>query len=143
MAKEIDEKSKEIDEKVKGITDNSNDLDEKLKLLEEKIDEKIKVLEEKSKEIDEKTANFEKTVKEAEVKLPAINDKELVESAKKVGETLSKMDKVNVRIPVDEKNPEDKFVPVTISGYTYQIERGQSVEVPKEVERILIEAKYI
>lgn len=139
MAKEIDEKSKEIDEKVKGTTDNSNDLDEKLKLL----DEKIKVLEEKSKEIDEKTANFEKTVKAAEVKLPAINDKELVESAKKVGETLSKMDKVNVRIPLDEKNPEDKFVPVTISGYTYQIERGQSVEVPKEVERILIEAKYI
>lgn len=138
MAKEIDEK-KELDEKVETPLDSSNDLDEKLKLL----DEKIKELDEKSREIDEKTANFEKAVKEAEIKLPAINDKELVESAKKVGEELSKMEKVHVRIPIDEKNKADKFVPVTISGYTFQIERGVSVEVPKEVERLLIEAKYI
>lgn len=140
MSKDIEKKDKELNNKtVDQTTESNNVIDEKLKLL----DEKLKMIDEKSKELEEKTANFAKKVKEAEIKLPAINEKELVESAKRVGEELSKMEKVHVRIPVDEKNPKDKYVPVTISGYTYQIERGQSVEVPKEVERILIEAKYI
>lgn len=133
MAKELEEKTA-VEE-----TENTTAVDEKLKL----IDEKLKELDEKSKELEEKTAAYDKKVAEVESKLPALTDKELVESAKKVGEELSKMEKVHIRIPKDEKNPKDRFVPVTISGYTFQIERGESVEVPKEVERILIEAKYI
>lgn len=133
MAKEIDEKSKELDENV--VEEKTIDTTE--------IDEKLKLLDEKLKELDEKTAAYDKKVAEVEAKLPALTDKELVESAKRIGEELNKMEKVHVRIPIDEKNKADKFVPVTISGYTFQIERGVSVEVPKEVERLLIEAKYI
>ena len=133
MAKEIDEKSKELDENV--VEEKTIDTTE--------IDEKLKLLDEKLKELDEKTAAYDKKVAEVEAKLPALTDKELVESAERIGEELNKMEKVHVRIPIDEKNKADKFVPVTISGYTFQIERGVSVEVPKEVERLLIEAKYI
>ena len=40
-------------------------------------------------------------------------------------------------------NKNDKVVEVFINGYRWGIERGKEVEVPRQVKRILEEAKYI
>lgn len=128
---------------------SENKTDELLKI-EARIDEKIKELGKMSDQLtkqaealDVKGIEIAKQAESLEKKLPEITDKMLTESSLKVKEQLDKMPKKHVRIPIDERNPKDLVVPVTISGYTYQIKRGESVEVPEEVERILIEAKYI
>lgn len=46
-------------------------------------------------------------------------------------------------MPKDKLNKEDVVVPVCINGYTYQIKRGEWVDVPEEVARILEEAGYM
>ena len=56
---------------------------------------------------------------------------------------VEEVKKVKVIIPTDPINDEETFVPVVINGYIYQIKRGEEVEVPKEVARILKEAGYI
>lgn len=66
---------------------------------------------------------------------------EIVEKA--TGEELSKGKKVRIRLPKDKLNKEDVVVPVCINGYTYQIKRGEWVDVPEEVARILEEAGYM
>lgn len=106
------------------------------KEIESRIDSKLEELKAKEEEIN-------KQIESIEVKLPEITEAELIKNSLSVKEQLDKMPKKSVRIPINEQNPKDLVVPVTISGYTYQIKRGESVEVPEEVERILIEAKYI
>ena len=55
---------------------------------------------------------------------------------------LKKQEKRRIRIP--KKNDKDNgFVPVSITGYIYQIKKGEWVEVPLEVARTLEEANYI
>ena len=66
---------------------------------------------------------------------------EIVE--KETGEELAKGEKVRIRLPKDKLNKEDVVVPVCINGYTYQIKRGEWVDVPEEVARILEEAGYM
>ena len=66
---------------------------------------------------------------------------EIVEKA--TGEELAKSKKVRIRLPKDKLNKEDVVVPVCITGYTYQIKRGEWVDVPEEVARILEEAGYM
>nr|DAM99268.1 MAG TPA: hypothetical protein [Caudoviricetes sp.] len=66
---------------------------------------------------------------------------EIVEKA--TGEELAKSKKVRIRLPKDQLNEEDVVVPVCINGYTYQIKRGEWVDVPEEVARILEEAGYM
>lgn len=66
---------------------------------------------------------------------------EIVE--KETGAELAKGKKVRIRLPIDKLNKEDVIVPVCINGYTYQIKRGEWVEVPEEVARILEEAGYM
>ena len=71
-----------------------------------------------------------------------VNDKEIEkeaqETAKKVKKTL-----VRIKLPVDPLNPKDLMVPVVINGYQWLIKRGETVEVPEEVVKILEGAKYI
>ena len=66
---------------------------------------------------------------------------EIVEKA--TGEELANGKKVRIRLPKDKLNKEDVVVPVCINGYTYQIKRGEWVDVPEEVARILEEAGYM
>lgn len=66
---------------------------------------------------------------------------EIVEKA--TGNELAKGKKVSIRLPKDQLNKEDVVVPVCINGYTYQIKRGERVDVPEEVARILEEAGYM
>ena len=69
-----------------------------------------------------------------------LSNAELDKMIKNAGEGLKKQKKVKIVIPVDNMNPEDKYVPVGINGYNFQIERGKEVEVPVEVARILTRA---
>lgn len=105
-------------------------------LTQEQLD-KLNSLEEKEKELEAKA-------KEVEARIKEVSDAELNKLAKDTKKTLANTQKmVSVTIPVSELNPDDKVVPVTINGYTWQIKRGEEVEVPYEVKRILKEAKYI
>lgn len=74
--------------------------------------------------------------KNNEVKTP-----ELVEQ--ETGEALGKSKKVRIKVPADKLNKEDVIVPVCINGYTYQIKRGEWVDVPEEVAKILDDAGYM
>lgn len=60
---------------------------------------------------------------------------------------LDAMPKQRVRIPIpadmDPEKAKKLFVPVQVNGYTYQIMRGEWVEVPTVVADILAEANYI
>ena len=81
---------------------------------------------------------------EAKVVTPPLTDSEADRMARLAGVEINQQQKVRIRIPVDPLNPKDTMpVPVTINGYTWNIKRGETVEVPDEVARILAEAKYI
>jgi maltose-binding protein MalE len=54
---------------------------------------------------------------------------------------LQKETKIKVRIKEDPKDKND--VPVCINGYIWQIKRGEFVEVPETVAKILAQAGYI
>lgn len=77
------------------------------------------------------------------VKSKEVTEKELIEEAKETGAKLSKDGKIRIKVPVDQLNPKDLMVPVVINGYQYLIKRGETVEVPEKVAKILEEANYI
>ena len=72
-----------------------------------------------------------------------LTDKEIDNISKETGTALKDKDKVRIKIPNDPLNPKDTQVVVGINGFNYVIKRGQTVEVPEEVARILEDAKYI
>lgn len=76
---------------------------------------------------------------EKEVK---ITDEQMEKEAK---ETANKVKKnmVRIKIQIDQLNPKDLMVPVMINGYLWNIKRGEFVEVPENVAKILENAKYI
>lgn len=51
--------------------------------------------------------------------------------------------KVRVKVPIDKQNEKDLYVTVQINGYTYQIKRGESVDVPEPVAKRLELANLI
>lgn len=63
--------------------------------------------------------------------------------ARSTGAVLAKEKKVRIKIPEDYKNPMNRVVPVSINGYLYYINRGETVEVPETVADILAQAQYI
>lgn len=96
------------------------------------------------KDIQAAKAEIEEKEKEMAVRAKELSDRELAMEAKKTSQKLKNTQKmVQVIIPKSERNPDDKAVPVTINGYTWNIKRGEEVEVPEEVKRILKEANYI
>ena len=78
-----------------------------------------------------------------------ITEAEIDRQAQEMKNPLHAMPQVKVRIPRISSDPNrpndlDKIpVPVTINGYTYSIKRGETVEVPEEVARILEESGYL
>lgn len=74
---------------------------------------------------------------------PEKSDKEKDEA--EAQETAKKLKKemVRIKVPVDPMNPKDLMVSVSINGYKWLIKRGETVEVPEEVAKILENAKYI
>lgn len=63
--------------------------------------------------------------------------------AKKTATEIKKGKTVRIKIPVDPLNVGDVVVPVMINGYMWRINRGETVDVPEQVAKILEEAKYI
>lgn len=51
--------------------------------------------------------------------------------------------KVTIKVPVDKQNEKDLYVTAQINGYTYQIKRGEQVEVPAPVVKLLERAGHI
>lgn len=72
-----------------------------------------------------------------------LSDNEIDKITKNTGELLSEMPKIRIKIPRDQLNKEDDFVPVSVNGFIYQIKRGEAVSVPETVADILTEAGYI
>lgn len=93
--------------------------------------------EEKETKINEKVVKTNK--KETKTNEKEADEKEALETSKK----LNKNGKVRIKVPIDPLNPKDLMVPVVINGYQWLIKRGETVEVPEEVVKILEEAKYI
>lgn len=52
-------------------------------------------------------------------------------------EKLDACKKVRVKVPIDHQNEKDLYVTAQINGYTYQIKRGEAVEVPEPVAKLL------
>lgn len=103
------------------------------------IKEQLKELEAKSKALDEQM----QAADEKAIELSAIPAKVLIDDSMSTGAALAKETQVTLIVPKSELNPQEKMVPVTINGYTYQILRGEQVTVPQTVADILKEAKYI
>lgn len=61
----------------------------------------------------------------------------------KIAKALAAQPKVRVRIPKNELNEDDRVVPVSVNGYNFFINRGESVEVPQTVAELLEGAGYI
>lgn len=66
-----------------------------------------------------------------------------LKQAMNTGNKINKQQKVEIKIPVDPQNPKDLVVTVVINGYRWKIKRGEKVQVPKAVAKILEESKYI
>lgn len=92
----------------------------------------IKVNEKEIEKEGKKMAKIDEKLNEKEI------EKEAQETAKKVKES-----KIKIKLPIDPLNPKDLMVPVVINGYQWLIKRGESVEVPEQVAKILEDAKYI
>ena len=56
---------------------------------------------------------------------------------------LNACKKVRVKVSIDNQNKKDLYVTVQINGYTYQIKRGEAVEVPEPVAKLLERAGLI
>lgn len=84
-------------------------------------------------------------VKQTIVKEPSLSSEKLEDEkiAKETAIKLKSKGLVRIKIPVDPLNPKDLIVPVKINGYKWLIKRGETVEVPENVVKILERAKYI
>ena len=83
---------------------------------------------------------LEEVDEEVEERKPVSNKLENQNAPKKfaysVKEQLEKEPKVKIFIPVDEMNPELTIAEINLSGYKYQIPRGEEYEVPKSIYEI-------
>lgn len=95
------------------------------------------------KEIKLENVVTEEVVTEEDGKVQVENEKQLDNLAMKAGKEVNKQKKVSVRVPKDPLNPKDHSVPVCINGYIWTLKRGEDIEVPEEVKRILDEAGYL
>lgn len=84
----------------------------------------------------------QKDIIQATDKTNEVNDKEIEKEAQETAKKV-KESKIKIKLPIDPLNPKDLMVPVVINGYQWLIKRGESVEVPEQVAKILEDAKYI
>jgi hypothetical protein len=82
-------------------------------------------------------------------KTTAITEEQMAKIAETTGEIQNAGEKVKIRIPRIGKDPNHpnqldlEPVPVTINDYHWYIKRGETVEVPAEVARILEDGGYL
>lgn len=58
-------------------------------------------------------------------------------------EKLAACKKVRIKVPIDKQNEKDLYVTAQVNGYTFQIKRGEYVEVPEPVAKQLERAGHI
>lgn len=69
-------------------------------------------------------------------------DQQISRAARETGKLLNAMPKDNVMIPVDKQNRHDEYVVAAINGFTFRIERGKKVALPRPVIDLLIDGDY-
>lgn len=132
------ETQENLNETLRLIQEERESLNEALKLMDEKKEELKKIQDDLNivkEEAKEQATSFSK-LKEVD-KVTLRND------SIQTGEELKKEAKITITIPKSELNPHEMNVPVTVNGWTYNIKRGERVEVPMTVFNILKEAKYL
>lgn len=67
---------------------------------------------------------------------------DLIESAR-LKKVFAKCKKIKIAVPKDKLNPKDEYITASINGYTLQIKRGVTVEIPEPFYLVLKEAEYI
>lgn len=77
-----------------------------------------------------KTGQEEMVLDEQTLERMAANDQ------KSVAQQLKEMEKVEITIPDDPQNPEDKIVPVVFQGELYTVPRGIPTKVPIAIAEI-------
>lgn len=148
MAKETKE-NKENKEKKDIITNmiSNEELlieNEKLKKENQKLlaEQEEIILEKESIKIEKENILNELEKQKSKTVLSNSLDKKDYAEAYKTAEIL-KQDTIKIKIPIDNQNPVDLMVPVTINGYTWTIKRGETVVVPTAVADILENAGYL
>lgn len=99
------------------------------------------VTEELKTEIIENVEKQAETIK-AEEKKP-LTDADFDKEAKKWGKIYAKEPKRKIKIYLPKDSKDTSPVPVIINGYSYFINKGETVEVPESVAKILENANYI
>ncbi|MCI9434075.1 MAG: hypothetical protein HFI86_02200 [Bacilli bacterium] len=115
-----------LKEELKATKEELNTVKEEKKSLSK--EELEKLLEEQKSIFSLSKSELEKMSKEEHLNTKAALDKE---------------PKITTKIPIDELNPRDLVVPVQINGYTYLINRGVTVTIPKSVAEQLQIGGYI
>ena len=99
------------------------------------------VTEELETAIIENVEKIEETVKAEEKK--HLTDADFDREAKKWGKIYAKEPKRKIKIYLPKDSKDTAPVPVIINGYSYFINKGETVEVPESVAKILEKANYI
>lgn len=136
-------KDKIANAEVENTTD-ANAVLEELKTLKEEIANERELLKAERESLKEDKAAIAKALEaqKADVVISKEDKQADINEAKRTAEKL-KENMVKTKIPVDPMNPKDLYIPVTINGYTWIIKRGETVEIPEAVAKILEDAKYI
>ena len=148
MAKEVKnlEDNKNITpemDKENPVNENEVLMEEMRKLKEELQAEREAIAKERENLVAEKDRiEAELKHQRSDVVITKEDKKNDFEEAKRTADKLNK-NLIKIKIPMDKENPGEKFVPVTINGWTWTIKRGESVEVPEAVAKLLEDAKYI
>lgn len=124
------EKEKTTDERVLEALEQ---VKEELAAVKEEnaaMKEKLQAAEEKAKEASDSAKEAKTESKLTEAQKRAKLERDLHEAMQK-----AKKDTVKVKIPKTETEREDVFV--CVNGFSYLIQRGQEVEVPKFVAEVL------
>lgn len=141
-------------EKKEEVSKNETqeNLNETLKLIQkerESLNETLKLMDEKKVELEKLQDDLNIAKEEAKEqatsfsKLKEVDKVTLRNDSIQTGAELKKEEKITITIPKSELNPHEMNVPVTVNGWTYNIKRGERVEVPMTVFNILKEAKYL
>ena len=130
-------------DKENPVNENETLMEEMRKLKEELQEEREAIAKERESLTAEKERiTAELKLQRSDVVITKEDKKNDFEEAKRTADKLNK-DLVKIKIPMDKENPGEKFVPVTINGWTWTIKRGETVEVPEAVAKLLEDANYI
>lgn len=81
------------------------------------------------------TAKNDKSPEQIEMEEKAL-ERQAAAAEKSVMQQLKEMKKVQITVPEDPNNPDDKVLPIIFNGVVYTVPRGEPVEVPSAIAEI-------